>query len=510
MVSRRNAYLDGRSALDQVDQRIGAVRAALTDALEEVESAETREVEVRQEQAKAYGELADIRLDIVAAGISLDDLQGAEREARELLDQHEFYVEDQQTKVEQSAEALAALETERSDAARLLDETVEAYEVRVQDVETELKSDETYLALAETLEEASAVVARSEQKLELAKEDRKQKGAPYDGDPLFSYLWRRGFRTTEYKGGGLTKILDNWVARIIKFDRARLNYARLTELPLRLEEHVERVTQDQITAQANLDKAEQTALTQAGVTDLESKVTNSRNLLADFDKKIEAAEDRHAKLISEHELVLSGGRGPAAKARQILEEALRKASFPDLRLLAAETIELHDDRIVDRLVKLRAEQMSFDLDNNDLRRRPTRLKKDLRSLETLRSEFKRARYDSPYASFKSSVLDRVLSGVVSGQIDIGRALQMLRTGLVQRQPKTPRGFGGNRRNDALGLPDGVGDVLLEVLKQSGKGGWGGGGRARPIKRRSPKIKPRSRRGRSGKKKGRGFKSTGGF
>ena len=208
---------------------------------------------------------------------------------------------------------------------------------------------------------------------------------------------------------------------------------------------------------------------------------------------------------------MSGGKGPAAEAREILETALKRASFPDLRLLAAETIELDDDRIVDRLIKLRAEQMSFELDERELKRRPTRIKQDLRSLETLRSEFKRARYDSPYASFKSGVIERVLSGVSNGQLDVSRALRMLRKGLVQRQPRTPRGFGGQRRSDTLGLPDVMGDILWEVMKQGSRGGWSGGGRARPIKRRSPRIKTRrSSPRKSGGKKGGGFKSTGGF
>lgn len=515
MVRRRGNYLGGREALVEFDREIGSLRRSLSDALEDAEASESRQAELQQQQAEAYRALARIRLDVVAAGLSLDDLNGAEQKARDLLEQHETYAERQQEQVDQRAEDIAKLEAERQVAAATLDAAVEAYETRVADVEESLEANQAYLELAGALEESSAVLARSEQKLELARDDRKTKGAPYDDDPLFSYLWTRGFRTTAYKGGGITKLLDGWVARLIRFDRARLNYARLTELPERLAEHVERVRDEQAEAQAELETAEQEALEAGGAIELETSANDRRSDLEALDKKIAVAEEAHMSAVAAHEEVRRGGKGPAAEARNLLESALKKASFPDLRLLAAETIELDDDRIVDQLVKLRAEQMSLELDERDLHARPEQLKNDLKTLERVRSEFKQARYDSPYASFKSSVIERVLSGVTSGQLDIGRALRMLRKGLVQRQPRTPRGFGGRRRNNTLGLPDGVGDILLEVIKQTGRSGWGNSGRARPIKRRSPRIKPRSgasRKSSGGKsgKKGRGFKTTGGF
>ena len=513
MVKRRGNYIGGRDALAELDHGISRLRRTLSDALEDIDSAESRQAELRQEQAEAYRELAKIRLDVVAAGLSIDDLQGAESRARDLLESHDEYAALQQKRVDESAAELSKLEAERRDAAAALDESVEAYEVRVAEIEEALENDNTYLALAEELEEASAIVARSEQKLELARDDRKKKGEPYDSDPLFSYLWERGFRTTEYEGGGLTKMLDGWVARLIKFDRARLNYARLTELPERLAEHVEQVKSEQVEAQSNLEAAEQSALKEGGAVDLETEANIRRTELDAVDVKIESAEEAHMGAVAAHEEILRGGKGPAAEARAVLEAALKQASFPDLRLLAAETIELHDDRIVDRLVKMRAEQISLELDERDLHERPAQIKDDLRMLENLRSDFKQARYDSPYASFKVSVIDRVLTGVSKGQLDLKQAMRMLRKGMVQRQPRTPRGFGGQRRNDTLGLPDVLEDVLGEVIRQSSKGGWGSGGRARPIKRRSPKIKPRSSRKSSSRrsgKKGGGFKTTGGF
>ncbi len=37
------------------------------------------------------------------------------------------------------------------------------------------------------------------------------------------YLWKRRFLTPDYTGGGLTRTLDGWVAKLINFADARSN-----------------------------------------------------------------------------------------------------------------------------------------------------------------------------------------------------------------------------------------------------------------------------------------------
>ena len=101
-----------------------------------------------------------------------------------------------------------------------------------------------------------SVAVRAEQKLELAKTDRQEKGKPYETDPLFSYLWERKFRTPEYHKGGLSRMLDNWVAKLCRYDEAYLNYARLTELPDRIAEHLANMRLEEAEAQAAIERFE--------------------------------------------------------------------------------------------------------------------------------------------------------------------------------------------------------------------------------------------------------------
>ncbi|MEL7453180.1 MAG: hypothetical protein AAGJ50_07400 [Pseudomonadota bacterium] len=409
------------------------------------------------------------------------------------------------------------MKKKRGALAAELDASVEAYETRVSEIQGKLLTDTDYQTLVETAEASASVVSRAEQKLNLAREDRRDKGAPYKADSLFMYLWKRKFRTPSYKASPPIRFLDHWVARLCKYDIAHLNYARLVELPDRLQEHVSRVTQAYEAAVAALETAEQDALDKGGALALGKTVETARDRLQSLEPEIEAAEAHHRATAERHESALTAGTGPAQKARKLLEEGLKAASFPDLRLLAAETIELEDDRIVDALVKLRAEEMSLELEADRMLRLPTRRRKELETLERLRRRFKRDRYDSPYATFKTSAVDMVLRGLLRGELDADRAMRQFGRSVRHRKPRTHRGFGGRSRRDTLDLPDVLGDVLWEIAKESSRSSRGGSpwssGRTR--RRAPPRSFPSSRGGssrgggsRSGKRGG--FKTGGGF
>ena len=81
----------------------------------------------------------------------------------------------------------------------------------------------------------------AEQKAEQAEADLQEKRQPYEADPLFMYLWRAKFGTSEDRAGGIVRYFDRKVAKLIGFDGARRNYAVLLQLPVRLREHADRL-----------------------------------------------------------------------------------------------------------------------------------------------------------------------------------------------------------------------------------------------------------------------------
>lgn len=521
-------HLNGRDALALLDGELGRLRQSLAAALADADGVESRRGTMQREQAAAYGALAAMRLDLMQAGGDGAEFGKLEASARALTVRHEAFVAAEKAALEAASAELAALETKRSQLAASHDDAIAAYETRVADAEAGLKGSAAYAALVEAAEEARAVTLRAQQKLELARTDRTEKGAPYEQDALFSYLWKRKFRSPEYKAGGIVRMLDGWVAKLCRYDQAFLNYQRLTELPDRIAEHAVFVAGLEDRAEAALVAAEEEAMLTAGIEDLKTGADRLKAGVEACDTQISAAEEAHRERAIRHEAALKEEAGPAVDARELLAAELRKASFPDLRVLAAETLDTGDDRLVDTLVRLRAEEMSLDLEAGRRLMRPRVLREDLARMEALRRQFKEARFDSPYALMSRAAFDEMMSNLMKGGMDVRDTLRGLSRSVRRAQPQAHPDFGGRRRQDTIGLPDIVGgmiggvlgEVLEEVIRETTRGssGYGSG----PIFPGPPKRSSRpsssgarsfpSGGGRSGGggRRGGGFKTGGGF
>lgn len=513
---------NGREALAELDLLVARTRQSLADALSAADAGEARRAEISREQAKAYAQLATLRLGLSQAdGAPLGEIAAS---TQEIAARHAAFVETERAALEAAAGEVQKLEAKRARLSAEHDAAIAAFEEKVAEAETRLKQSNEYAVLTGAAEEARAMTLRAAQKLEIARADREEKGRPYREDPLFHYLWQRRFRSPEYKASPLTRMLDGWVARICRYDAAFLNYQRLTELPERIAEHAAYMATLADEAEAKLVEAEARAMADAGTEALKAEAGRIKADIAACDQAIGEAEAGHRVIAERHEAALREEIGPAVEARRLLEEELRKASFPDLRLLAAETAELDDDRIVDALVRLRSEEMSLELEAGRIQARPAVLRDELGRVEALRRQFKQARFDSPYAVVSRAAFDEMIADLMREKTDVRGALQRLSRSVrrAEGQGEAHPDFGGYGRSQTIGLPDilggvigGVlGEVLEEVVRETTRGGGGYG--SGPIFPGPPKRSSRPSRsgGRSapsrGGRRGGGFKTGGGF
>ncbi len=495
--------ITGRDTLKLLDNRIARSRRQLDLAIDAANRAKAQVTEIRAEQVSAYRALAQIRIDLLHQTSPAEpSLNSVEKRALILLDSHEAYVAAEQEKIRAASDEIAQLEHERETLAQELDSALDAYEIRVARVEAIVAEDEDYQNLTQQLQSTGAMAERALSKLEIAKEDEKTKGAPYQNDPLFSYLWERNFRTPGYKASSLVRILDNWVAKLCRYDQAYLNYQHLNELPLRLAEHAERMEHKRNMAQAALEEAESAALQEAGAHILQKRVDDIRAGIESLDHQIDAVETRHQALVESHEKALSSETGPAAEARRVLEDGLRRAGFPELRLLVAETIDKTDDQIVDRLVKLRTEELELEITSDDFSRAPGERRRELLLLEDLRRNFKTANFDSSYATFHESQVDSAIADLLREKENVRRTLSRLGRAMTKRQTRVSADFGGSRRRSSLRLPSILGEVATEIAKEAGRRS---NYNTFPTRKRSPRPRFPAPRPGSG-----GFKTGGGF
>jgi hypothetical protein len=86
------------------------------------------------------------------------------------------------------------------------------------------------------------IAAEANKKASQAEADRARKKGPYKSDPLFMYLWRRKFGTSNYPSGFFVRYFDAKIAALINYRDARANYAMLNQIPDRLDKNVSRET----------------------------------------------------------------------------------------------------------------------------------------------------------------------------------------------------------------------------------------------------------------------------
>jgi hypothetical protein len=237
------------------------------------------------------------------------------------------------------------------------------------------------------------VAERAESKTEDAVADQAAKGAPYEDDKLFMYLWRRQYGTSGYSANPLTRMLDGWVARLIKYDQARPNYWMLNEIPERLAAHAAsaRATADGEFEQ--LKALEAGAKEDLGIAGLESDLDEEESGLAAIDEAIAGIEAKIGELGEERARYSAGEDELMGAARERLAAEMKTDGIAALMRQAAATPEPDDDLLVRQIADIdeRLEGLAEQLGEH--RKVSGRRTRKMRELEGLRREFKQRGFD---------------------------------------------------------------------------------------------------------------------
>ena len=492
----------GRDILHRIDASIAQARAGLGDTHRAASERAARLAAIERAEHDAYRAIAGIRLDHLQTDELSHSLGATDEQAERLIAAHEVSLAILAKDLNAAREKIERLEQDRRDHEDALDKAVSAHDRAVEKTNAGLESDAEYLRRTKALEDANAIAERAKAKLDLAKADRTAKGAPYEDDPLFSYLWARNFGTKDYRAFFLLAALDRWVARLIRYRDARLNYARLLELPERLADHVTRVEKVADGIEEDIAAYERGALERDGVGKLRDKAKEARKALEEIDASIAEAEAAHQALAKKHRDIAAGRDGPMGEARKLIAKALADRSIPDLKVLAAETLTLEDDHLVEDLIRLRRERFEIEEHARSLAHTVSQNANILGDLESVRRRFKSARFDSPYSEFPDrGVVSVILAELLRGAINERNAWRRLQKAQRRRARDWSDDFGGAEWRDGFGLP------------RQDRNPWGGRSVPRPPRApRPPRLPraPRAPRVKFPKRGDGGFKTGGGF
>jgi hypothetical protein len=432
----------GRETLGSIESTIAKLHREESQLDAALRSAVSDSERLRKERAEGLRELARVKLDEMAAGRLVENLDAGERRAAQLLDEYRGRVASLSERREALLKEVTKVQAERDGAAKLVEAALGVVEALRADVEAKVKALSAWQQAKAANDAADAVATEAEKKATLSEADLGAKRKPYDDDPLFIYLWRRGFGTGRYDAGNFARFMDRVVADFIGFGDVRANYAALTEIPLRLREHANTkraAATEKLTA---LSLVERRAMLDAGIEPKERVLTEARAKLAAADKAVEDRQGALRKVDEERGTLVTDGANPA------YEEALATIALADskdqlaaLYQEARRTPTSADDAIVRKLETIDAAVATAESEIAGLRRTAQDLGRRRLEVEQVRDRFRDAGYDHPHATFGngdaiSDTLRQVLAGAAGGIL-----WDILRGGYSNRGPLGRPDFG---------------------------------------------------------------------
>jgi uncharacterized phage infection (PIP) family protein YhgE len=409
--------VSGRETLSQIERSIEDLRRQEQQLMREVEGITAHHVRLLEQRTDAYRELAEVR---IRSAVS----DGVINEADALHHQVESLMKARQVSIDQLKARKTAADEKRGEAnarAEALRSELEGLETRLDAIAStalrELASEPSYKALVEARDKAKEILAKAADKAKQAENDRERKGAAYETDPLFMYLWKRRYGSKDYHPNWLIHLGDDWIAKLVGYSDARANYAMLNEIPDRLAEHVAQLRNDLEDVNGSVDRAETDRINRVAGTDLVSAIAEARSQQVEINKELESAEAEIAEISQQLVRYAEGRDDSFREAVKLYTPFLEQESYERLTVLARRTPEPTDDRIVERIGEI--DRKAKDLVETIAQRR-----KDLDHVAARRKElievaqkYRRSYYDDIGSEFElNDIVENALEELIKGAI----------------------------------------------------------------------------------------------
>ena len=503
--------LAGRKALSNIDQTLQTVRREAVRLDQQLSQLVGQHTLNQRHRLSLLEKLAKVRLNEIESGELKVDFDGVDSNVVKILERRESAILKLNALIDKLDRSIDENESSRGALLENCNKVAEKLAKLEAKVQADLKVDESYIAQYQQAQEAESISEEAELKVETANQDMAEKAKPYQEDKLFMYLWERGYGTTEYKAGLVARFMDDWVAKLIKYEAARVNFWNLNEIPKRLTEHADHVAEIADEAMLTLQQLEQDALIAEGLPECEQELTELRSQLDQHDDSLEQTEAELNTALEQRALYNSGNDDFMQQCVDQISSALQHKQLDSIHRYVRQTHSPVDDEYVFELQELEDSLQTLNGEMSGIKRMHTNQISKLRELESVRQQFKNSRYDDLRSGFTNEALiagalAQFVQGLVSGA-DVW--------GTIKRNQRY-RDFGSAPDFGSGGLGD-IADVL----------GTGGGRLGDVLRPRTPRRRrkrkgsswhiPTPRRGggafqfpRSTGRSGGGFKTGGGF
>jgi hypothetical protein len=471
--------VSGHDLLATLERMLDGTRRERAKLDVELERSSAELARVRQAELGVLSVLARLRLREIESGEVVEALDEAGRQVTELLGQRAGAQAQVETEIKAAETALADVRKERDAQSAAVDAAEKALDSAEAEAQKRLAEDDKYRAQLEKARASDGVADLAEEKAQAARNDRIEKGKPYEADPLFKYLWARGFGTSQYRSGAFTRLLDTWVARVCDYEPLRRDYWMLSELPARFDEHSTRmraIADEDVTA---VQALEHKAAEAAGVPKRADALEKSQQQLAEADRKVEERDAGLDALVDKRASFASGEDDISRRCTALLSDTFRGEKMKALRERANRTATSDDDKAVDELTAVRAEIPRLEDEVARYKALHETHRERTAKLEEIRKRFKEHRFDAVSSEFvNSALITTLLAQLLAGSLGVPDIWDAIVKQQRFRKLDADPLFGSGRFPRMPGpwhMPGGLPKGGGWGKGGFGKGGFGGGG-----------------------------------
>ncbi len=159
-------------------------------------------------ESEQFLNLAKVRLDPQKREEVTEFISRAEKEANGILMRHASKLDEISGLLTDVDKDIEATRAKRDEAMAEFEQAQKKLDQMSTEVFADLDQDPAYQAQKQAVDEAISTFDYANQKAEVAEQDREEKGAPYRNDPLFMYLFERGYNTSSYRANNIARMLD--------------------------------------------------------------------------------------------------------------------------------------------------------------------------------------------------------------------------------------------------------------------------------------------------------------
>ena len=472
-------------------QTLGSIELAMQDVRKKIEQVDlqtggavAKVLALQQEEVSDYRELARLRVDLMATGKAGKVLDDTAATVQQLLEKRAETLQLFEQKLTATRELIQELEEKRRQQADSVDQAANVVDEAEEKTQQRLDADPAYRSQLDTVHEFERTVRHAEHKAEQREEELENKGNPYRADKLFMYLWNRKYSLPDYEANSLTRMFDRWVAKVVHYPDARLNYTKLQEIPQRLREHADEMKTRLEKEFAALKALDEQGKADDGIPVLEQRLNKEEKQLRDIDNAIEAAEKQQREQEQQRAGYTAGDDESYKEAVEFTSSRLQQKDLQQLRLEAQATPYPEDDIIINRIFDSEKDEEESRSATEEFKKSRLRHEEKLHELEQLRADFKHNRYDGAGTGFSNPamiavMLDNLLNGALKRD-GFWRVLEQQRRRLPRRSNPTfgSGGFGqGTIWGKGRGFPGNFGGGGFSFPRRPGGGGFrfpGGG------------------------------------